>query len=81
MNKIQTKVYGEREINHEFIKWDEIKNKDLLLSDKDLKFKEFYLEKLKILNNLVKNRNGKKDLDISLNTRLSQFLVYEGKEK
>jgi DNA primase len=30
---------------------------------------------------ILKNRNGKKDLDISLNTRLSQFLVYEGKEK
>jgi DNA primase len=29
---------------------------------------------------ILKNRNGKKDLDISLNTRLSQFLVYEGKE-
>jgi len=30
---------------------------------------------------ILKNRNGKKDLDISLSTRLSQFLVYEGKEK
>ena len=35
----------------------------------------------KLIIKILKNRNGKKDLDISLNTRLSQFLVYEGKEK
>ena len=26
---------------------------------------------------ILKNRNGKKDLDISLNTRLSQFLIID----
>jgi len=59
VSKIETKVYGERDPNRNFIKYNEISDKNYTLSKNDLKFKELYLEKLKILNNLVKNRNGK----------------------
>jgi len=59
LNKIELKVYGERDPNRNFIKWNEIHDKDHTLSENDLKFKIQYLEKIKILNNLVKNRNGK----------------------
>ena len=38
-------------------------------------------ENQKLTIKILKNRNGKKDLDISLNTCLSQFLVYEEKDK
>ena len=59
INKIESKVYGERDPNRKFIKWNEMYDKNYKLSENDLKFKELYEEKLKVLNNLVKNRNGK----------------------
>ena len=59
INKIESKVYGERDPNRKFIKWNEMYDKNYKLSENDLKFKELYKEKLKVLNNLVKNRNGK----------------------
>lgn len=59
INKIKSKVYGERDLNRKFIKWVEIENKNYQLSDNDLKFKKLYKEKLQILNQLVKDRNGK----------------------
>ena len=59
LNKIELKVYGERDPNRNFIKWSEIKDKNQTLSEDDFKFKNLYLEKIKILNNLVKKRDGK----------------------
>ena len=59
LNKIELKVYGERDPNRNFTKWSEIKDKNQTLSEDDFKFKNLYLEKIKILNNLVKKRGGK----------------------